>query len=189
LRDGPGIKELESLLDLIQSGLPRWTAPLRYLPTLSVCVNEGAFGAGPDSSLDWANRLDVGVQARWNLTEWLTAATRSDSRTASSGGRVVLRTCAATDGRREGSAGGDRERPEQLRHGRETIEHGRQGVRIDKKRLEQGAGASCGVLQAVRGLELAHLNYISGVTPTTRRRCGVVAAGQAGRRRRCKAGG
>jgi outer membrane protein TolC len=167
LRDGPGVKELEGLLNLIQSGLAEMDSPLRFLPTLCLCVNEGAFGAGPDDNLTWANRLDVGLQARWNLTEWVTA--RDKKRLAYSKERQVELSLKDLRGKLTAGVKEAREAilsgREQLRQGRETVEHAGKAYDLSKKRLEQGAaGASVAeVLQAVRGLELAHLNYISAV--------------------------
>ena len=44
---------------------------MHLMPTFEMRMGEGAFGAGPGSRLDWENRWDLGVQARWNLTEFL----------------------------------------------------------------------------------------------------------------------
>jgi outer membrane protein TolC len=73
---GPGMKELEAILGLIQQGIADATGPSRFLPTLTAQALEGGFWAGRDNALDPANRFDLGVQARWNLTELCTADAR-----------------------------------------------------------------------------------------------------------------
>jgi hypothetical protein len=40
-------------------------------------VAEGAFGAGPGDDMRWDNRLDIVLQARWNITDLFTARDRS----------------------------------------------------------------------------------------------------------------
>src|SRR5262249_36764678 len=60
LAAGPGVRELERMLAVIQSGIDRASGPGRYLPALELRTVEGAFGAGPGDSLDWANRFDMG---------------------------------------------------------------------------------------------------------------------------------
>src|SRR5262249_26768669 len=44
----------------------------RFLPTFEVYAIEGAFGAGPGSSLDYDNRFDLGMRVGWNLTDLCT---------------------------------------------------------------------------------------------------------------------
>jgi outer membrane protein TolC len=70
---GPGLRELEGILAVIQQGISEAEGPNRWLPVFEARALEGAFAAGPNDRLDWANRLDLGVQARWNLTELFTA--------------------------------------------------------------------------------------------------------------------
>src|SRR5262249_19958037 len=72
LRNGPGVRELEGLLALIQRTEAKARGPGRFLPVVEARVAEGGFGAGPGSSLSGDNRFDAFVQARWNLTELCT---------------------------------------------------------------------------------------------------------------------
>src|SRR5262249_11280022 len=65
LTNGPGLRELDGLLAVIQCGIDQASGPQRYLPTVCVNMVEGAFGAGPGARLDWDNRWDLGIQARW----------------------------------------------------------------------------------------------------------------------------
>jgi outer membrane protein TolC len=76
LNDGPGVRELEGLLRLIDESRAAAQGPGRFMPALAVCMNEGAFGAGPGPRLAWDNQLNIGLSLRWNLTEWLTARER-----------------------------------------------------------------------------------------------------------------
>src|SRR5439155_22310469 len=70
---GPGVRELERILALIQEGMCQAAGPQRFLPVVTAQALEGGFGAGPNGDLTFANRFDLGVQARWNMTELLTA--------------------------------------------------------------------------------------------------------------------
>jgi outer membrane protein TolC len=76
LANGPGVREMEGLLTLIQDSIARSQGASQYLPIFEVRMAEGAFGAGPGDSLTWDNRWDLGLQARWNLTEAVTARDR-----------------------------------------------------------------------------------------------------------------
>ena len=46
---------------------------MALMPTVQFNVFEGAFGAGPGDAMKWDNRLDIGLQARWELTRLLSA--------------------------------------------------------------------------------------------------------------------
>jgi outer membrane protein TolC len=76
LRTGPGVREMEGLLALIQQGIERSKGPAKYLPVFEARVAEGAFGAGPGDEMTWDNRLDLCLQARWNLTGFASACDR-----------------------------------------------------------------------------------------------------------------
>lgn len=77
LRDGPGIREMEGLLGLIEEAKAKSQGHTKYLPTFEMTMAEGAFGAGPGSSTTWDNRFDVAFHARWNLRTLLTAKEQS----------------------------------------------------------------------------------------------------------------
>ena len=76
LTRGPGVREMESLLHMIDEAKAKSTGLARFLPTMEVKVLEGAFGAGPHDNMDWANRLDLMVSAKWDLTSALLARER-----------------------------------------------------------------------------------------------------------------
>ncbi len=76
LQSGPGVQELQAILGLLEDMRAKGESPLHWLPTVQVTLGEGAFGAMPGSQTDWANRWDIGVQARWNVTELMTGRQR-----------------------------------------------------------------------------------------------------------------
>lgn len=73
LASGPGIRELEGILCVIQHGLTMATGAARWVPEVNVQLGEGAFGAGFGSSMTWSNRLDLGIHAKWNVSDLLLA--------------------------------------------------------------------------------------------------------------------
>jgi outer membrane protein TolC len=168
LTQGPGVRELEGLLATVQGGIDRMSGPRALLPTLQVNVGEGAFGAGPGGRMDFDNRLDVWLQARWDLTRLLSA--QQERQQAHSQLRQVQLNYEdlrgkLTAGVREARGGilGGREQiglaVEQLKHANETY-------RLSDRRLrEKVEGSSVNeVLQTIRGLEQAHLNHITSIS-------------------------
>jgi outer membrane protein TolC len=79
LAAGPGVREAEGMLRLIQNSLAQAQGPSRYLPTFEVRMAEGAFGTGPGDSMNWDNRWDLNLQARWDLSGFATARSRQRS--------------------------------------------------------------------------------------------------------------
>lgn len=73
---GPGIREMEEMLALIEESQQKAKGPAKYLPTFGLRMAEGGFGAGPGDDWTWDNRWDLGLQARWNLTELCTLQSR-----------------------------------------------------------------------------------------------------------------
>jgi outer membrane protein TolC len=76
LQRGPGVQELQAILGLLEDMRAKGQSPLHWLPTVQVTLGEGALGAMPGPQTDWANRWELGVQARWNVTELLTGRQR-----------------------------------------------------------------------------------------------------------------
>lgn len=168
LADGPGVHELQGLLAVIDCGLADMSSPKMFLPKVELCMGEGAFAAGPDSTLTWVNRFDVGVQARWDLTEMLKA--RDEKRIAESKRRQVQLNY---DDLRAKLTLGVREAREAILSGRQQIEEASEQIRqaseayrLSDLRLKQNAPGSSAaeVMQALRGLEEAHFNYINSVS-------------------------
>jgi outer membrane protein TolC len=75
LASGPGIRELEQLLNLVQSGIDRSSSG-RLLPVIEARTLGGAFAAGSGATMAWDGRFDLGLQARWNLSDLFTAKER-----------------------------------------------------------------------------------------------------------------
>lgn len=76
LGQGPGVREMQGLLALIHENMAKSQGMARWMPILETRMAEGAFGAGQGAGSTWDNRWDLGLQARWNLTEFLTARDR-----------------------------------------------------------------------------------------------------------------
>lgn len=76
LKHGPGVQETAAILGVLEDMRGKGESSVHWLPTLEMKMGEGAFGAGPGGQMDWANRWDLGLQARWNLTEFLTGRER-----------------------------------------------------------------------------------------------------------------
>jgi outer membrane protein TolC len=167
LSQGPGVRELEGLLSLIQSGLAQLNSPLRFLPTVQLNMIEGGFGAGAGARLDWDNRWDLGLQARYNLTEWLTARERKKlaynkmHQAQLSYQDLRGKLTAGVQEAREAVVGGR----DQIRFGAEQIRHASETYRLSDLRWEQrAAGSTPGeVQQSIRGLEAAHFGYLLAV--------------------------
>jgi outer membrane protein TolC len=74
LSRGPGVRELEGLLQTVEKARNANYGLTHWLPSVEVNVMEGGFGASPAGrSYDWANRFDAGVHVRWNFNEFLFA--------------------------------------------------------------------------------------------------------------------
>ncbi|HEV3146933.1 MAG TPA: TolC family protein [Gemmataceae bacterium] len=71
ITNGPGIRELEGILAVIQHGIGRSQGITRFAPQIDVQAGEGLFGAGVIGNLGYDHRFDLAMQARWNLTELL----------------------------------------------------------------------------------------------------------------------
>jgi len=76
LSNGPGIRELQGLLLLIEDARAKASGPARLLPILELRVAEGVFGAGPGDGMRWDNRMEAMFGAKWNLTDLFTSKPR-----------------------------------------------------------------------------------------------------------------
>lgn len=169
LANGPGVRETEAILSLIQRAQCDANDASRFLPVLTAQALEGGFGAGPNANLTWDNRFDFGVQARWNLTDLLTADAR---RRASQAGIAQVQHRYAD--LRAKLTLGVRDSVETIRSGRdqmrittEAVERAEASLALSKKRLALGgvaAGASYGeILLAERALVAARANHLTVV--------------------------
>ncbi len=162
---GPGVKEMEAILCLIHKGMEDAAGPSRYLPVVTAQALEGTFGAGPNGGLTFTNRFDLGVQARWNLTELLTADTQR--RIGSSVAAQAHLTFADLKGKltlavqeaRESILSGR----EQLRLAEEQIKHAQTATELSELRLREAIQGSSfsEVLLSQRAVAAARANYLS----------------------------
>jgi outer membrane protein TolC len=165
LASGPGVRELERLLAVVNAGRERAKGPGRLIPILEMRMLEGGFGAAPGARLDWDNRWDLGLQARWNLTDLCTAPkvqrvaetrlnqlhlTYKDVRD-----KLALGVQEARDASVSGR--------EEIRLAGEAVRHANEGYELSRKRLKENVPGSTTteVLQFIRGLQAAYLNYIN----------------------------
>jgi outer membrane protein TolC len=165
---GPGVRELQGLLAAIASAREKAQGPGRFLPIVEMRALEGAFGAGQGSTLDWSNRLDIGVQARWNLTDLFTA--KDQQRLADSRMQQIHLTyqdvraklSAGVEEAQQASLGGR----EEIRLAGEAVRHANQGYQLSNKRVKDNVPGSstAEVMGYIRGLQSAYLNYLGVVS-------------------------
>lgn len=171
LANGPGVRELEGLLGVVQSGIDKAKGPGMLMPIFELRVYEGGFGAGPGDDMRWDNRLDAWMQARWNLTDCCKA--RDQQRAAESKLQQLYLT--HQELRQKLTAGVHEARSavhsgeEQIRFGAKQIGHASKAYQLSDERRTNFAEAKdklseVQVLQALRSLELAHLRYLEAVS-------------------------
>jgi outer membrane protein TolC len=167
LANGPGVRELQGLLGVITAAREKAKGPGRFLPTVEMRALEGAFGAGPGGSMSFDNRLDVGVQARWNLTDLFTA--KDQQRVADS--RIQQAHLTYQDVRAKLTAGVEEARQAslsgraELRLAGDAVRHADKGYELSNRRLKDNVPGSstAEVMGYVRGLQSAYLNYLGVV--------------------------
>ncbi|HTK76016.1 MAG TPA: TolC family protein [Gemmataceae bacterium] len=164
MANGSGLRELEGILAVIQEGMSKGESPTRFLPVFEARAIEGLFGAGANDNMVFANRLDVGVQARWNLTELCTASTQRRI-----GCSLLAQTqLTYTDARsklalgvrqaREASVSGEQE----LTLTTEQILQAKRAAELSDMRLNEGLTNSfTEVLLAKKSVAGAQANYLS----------------------------
>ncbi|HLN31633.1 MAG TPA: TolC family protein [Gemmataceae bacterium] len=163
--NGPGIREMESLLALIHQGIERAKGPTKYLPIFEMRMLEGGYGSGPGDSQVWDNRWDFGIQARWNLTEWLTARERERGIQA----KTNQAHLAYQDLRNKLALGVQESREtilssrEQIRLAQLAIAEARHAQRLSDERFKNHVeGSSLGeVLLSFQAVAAAQVNYLS----------------------------
>jgi len=167
MANGPGVAELEGLLNVIQTGLDKSYGYHNFLPSLGLNLFEGGIGAGPGAHQNWANRFDATVSLRWNLTE----LTKVDYNRQRARHRQAQTLYALSDLRGKLALGVQEGKDailsgrEQLGLGADAITQASEAYRLSDKRLEEGApGASpTEVLLAIRNLEQAHFNHLLAI--------------------------
>lgn len=168
LSNGPGVRELEGMLALVQMAADKANGPHNLLPSIQLNVYEGAFGAGPGATLNWDNRLDVGLQFRWNLTQL--CQTEYQRNLIRSKQAQVMYNYEDLRGK---LAAGVTESRDAILFGREMIglaagqiRHASESYRLSDERLEKGVpdATETDVLMAIRGMEQAHYNYLQSIS-------------------------
>ncbi len=167
LSTGPGIREMEGLLNLIHQAAAKAGGMAMLMPTVDLRMAEGLFGTGPGSRSDWDNRFDVALQARWNLTPFLTACERKRVAQA----RMAQAHLSYQDLRGKLTMG-VQESYESVHSGREQLGYAEQQIEAAKEAYErssnrlaeaQRGSSAAEVLGALRGLERAQLTYVQTV--------------------------
>jgi outer membrane protein TolC len=164
---GPGVQEMEGLLNLIHQSSERSRGLGHLLPVVEMCMDEGAFGAGPNDESEWVNRWDMVVRARWNLTELATA--RDRKRVLQSQIQQAHWTyqdlrgklAAGVEASREASLSGF----DQVRFSQAQIDHAQKAYERSNYRLINNikGRSPSEVLLAIRALGGAQLNYLNAV--------------------------
>jgi outer membrane protein TolC len=164
---GPGVQEMEGLLGLIHEAMDRAQGLTKMMPVLGVRMAEGAFGAGPGSSSTWDNRFDLGLQARWNLTEYCSARERRRASMA----RIQQAHLAYQDLRAKLATGVQVSRSE-IQSGHEQMLLGQKQIEgavsaqkksLDRLKLNVQGSSHSEVLLAIRTVTFAQINYLTAI--------------------------
>jgi outer membrane protein TolC len=167
LTNGPGIHEMEGMLAVVNEGIERASGPARFLPVFELRMAEGAFGAGPGANLAWDNRWDLGLQARWNLTEFVALRQRREVTRA----RLEQLHLSHDDLRRKLTIGVQQVHSailaahSQIELSENQIDYARKAHELSKKRLQENIqnATPSEVLLSIQGLARAELNYITSI--------------------------
>jgi outer membrane protein TolC len=168
LAAGPGVREMEGLLALIQKNMERAKGPGRYLPILEMRMAEGGFGAGPGDRLDWDNRWDLGLQARWNLASLFGQKDRQRATQA----QIQQVHLAYADLRGKLAAGVQESREtilggrQEITLGQSQISNAQEALDFSERRQKEVPGMTQllgDVLLGIGSLGRAQMNYITAV--------------------------
>ncbi len=166
LTDGPGIRELEGLLNLINQAEAQAHGPQQFLPTLELRLAEGAFGAGPGDEMTWDNRLDVALFAKWNLSNFCTARERQWAAHSKiqqahiSYDNLRYRLTLGVQEAVESSASN----AEKIQFAQKQIDDAREAHKLSETRLKEIAGTTPSeVLRAIGVLTSAQLGYLNAL--------------------------
>ncbi|MFL5341935.1 MAG: TolC family protein [Gemmataceae bacterium] len=164
LTNGPGIKELEGILYVIQEGIAKASGAARLLPELNLQMGEGIFGAGPGGTMAYANRFDIGLQARWNVSVLLTA----EKKRQVAGAQVAQVQWTYQELKQKLALGVEEARGTILTSGgqfvtaEEQIRRAKEVVELTERRRTQGAAGATytQIMQARKAVAQAQLSYI-----------------------------
>jgi outer membrane protein TolC len=168
MQNGPGVREIEGMLDMLHSNVTMLNGPAQMLPVFELRMAEGAFGAGPGASLAWDNRWDVGLQARWNLGGLVTS--KQQQRAAES--RLVQAHLALQDLRAKLSSGVQEAREtvhstgSQISQGQQQIEHAEKSYHLLAAALKtapQKDRLLVDVMRALLAIKQAQQDYLLAI--------------------------
>ncbi len=164
---GPGVRELEGLLALVEDARAKGSGPGRFLPSLELSMAEGAFGAGPGSQSTWDNRWDMGLHVKWSLTEAITA--RERRRVADAQNQQVrlsvqdlrAKLTLGVQEAREACLSGQ----EQIALSQQQIKAAEESFDLSNSRLKENikGRSPSEVLGAIRALAGARLTYLQAI--------------------------
>ncbi len=167
LSRGPGVRELEGLLRVVQEARNTNYGASHWMPSIELNVIEGGYGAGPGRQIDWANRFDAAVHMRWNLNEFVYAKQKRHKADMN-----IQQVHLSIHDLRSKLTLGVQEAREATHSGREQIKlaerhisHAEESYKLSDQRLKnnvKGRSAS-EVLLALRSLGGARLEYIQSV--------------------------
>jgi outer membrane protein TolC len=160
LTSGPGVA-------VLQDGMAQLEGPKRFVPKIELTATEGLFMAGPGSQLDSANRFDLGLQARWNLTDFITAQEQRRAQTS----RMQQAQLSYVDLRGKLALSVEEARTailsgrEQIKFGEEQVRHADRTLELSNTRLKENVPGSSTteVVQSLRILEFAHVAYLQAI--------------------------
>lgn len=167
LSQGPGIRELEGMLAVIDKGIQQSQGIGKYLPIFEFRSAEGGFGGGPGASTTWGNRWEGVFCARWNLTELCSCHERK--RVASA--QVLQARLAYQDLQAKLAAGVQEARgavqstKEQIRLGASQVKHAASARALSRQRLDNSVPGSSysEVILSQQSLAMAQLNHLLAI--------------------------
>jgi outer membrane protein TolC len=169
LAEGPAVREMEGMLNLIHQAQEKASGLAKYLPVFDVRLAEGGFGTGPGDRMDWDNRFDFGIHIKWNLTELALARDKQRANQA----RIDQAHLTYQDLKAKLTMGVQEAR-EAVQSGREQMDlaeqqlkHANNAYERSKQRLMQAPNlkdrSPSEVLLALRSLNGAHLAYVMAI--------------------------
>ena len=173
LTRGPGVRELDGLLRVVEAARNSNYGLSHWLPTLELNVIEGGFGASPGGHpYDWGNRFDLGVRMKWNLSEYVFSKQKRQQADAS-----IQQVRLTYDDLRSKLTLGVQEARDAIHSGIEQVQlaerhiaYAEQSYKLSDTRLKEGikGRSSSEVLLALRTLSGARLEYLQAVRDLNR---------------------
>ncbi|HYV36418.1 MAG TPA: TolC family protein [Gemmataceae bacterium] len=168
-QNGPAIRELEGLLQLVNEASANSQGLSQLMPVFDLRVAEGGFGTGPGDQMTWDNRFDLGMQMRWNLTEW---ASRRDRQRVTEA-RISQVNATYQDVRAKLTMGVQESREavlsgrDQMDIGVKQLKHASDSYERSKFRLKEAPNikdrSPSEVLLSIRALNAANLAYLMAI--------------------------